>query len=275
MVIDSSRRNRGMREHLQSALTSTIDLAAAAIPRRVPSRATLQQCKIISHRGENDNREILENTLAAFAAARAAGVWGVECDIRWTRDLVPVIYHDPGCERLFGDPVTIASLEFSVLRERFPLIPSLQELVGEFAGNTHLMLEIKAESYPKPARQKAILQAILSSLTPGDDYHFLMLDPVLAARVDFVPREFSLLVAEFNLHRLSRECLQQGFGGLMGHYLLLNDTVKRRHEGAGQRVGTGFIHSGNVLFRELNRGVEWIFSNEAVKMQNIRDAALR
>ena len=74
-----------MREHLQSALMSTIDLAAAAIPRRVPSRAALQQCKIISHRGENDNREILENTLPAFAAARKAGVWGIECDIRWTR----------------------------------------------------------------------------------------------------------------------------------------------------------------------------------------------
>jgi glycerophosphoryl diester phosphodiesterase len=88
-----------------------------------------------------------------------------------------------------------------------------------------------------------------------------------------VPREFSLLVAEFNLHRLSRECLQQGFGGLMGHYLLLNNTVKRRHEDAGQRVGTGFIHSGNVLFRELNRGVEWIFSNQAVQLQGILDAS--
>ena len=264
-----------MREHLQSALMSAIDLAAAATPRRVPSRAAVSQCKIISHRGENDNREILENTLPAFAAARAAGVWGIECDIRWTKDLVPVVHHDPGCERLFGDPVTIASLEFTDLRQRFPLIPSLHEVIGEFAGNTHLMLEIKAEHYPRPARQKAILQALLSSLTPGADYHFLVLDPTLAERVDFVPREFTLLVAEFNLQRLSRECLRQGFGGLMGHYLLLSDIVKRRHVDTGQRVGTGFIHSGNVLFRELNRGVEWIFSNEAVRMQNIRDAILR
>ena len=36
----------------------------------------------------------------------------------------------------------------------------------------------------------------------------------------------------------------------------------------------GFIHSRNALFRELNRGVEWIFSNEAVRMQGIRDAYL-
>ena len=52
---------------------TTIDLATAAIPRRTPSQAALRQCKIISHRGENDNRQVLENTLPAFRAARDAG----------------------------------------------------------------------------------------------------------------------------------------------------------------------------------------------------------
>ena len=264
----------GMREHLQSALMSAIDLAAAVVPRKVPSQAALHQCKIISHRGENDNREILENTLPAFEAARAAGVWGIECDIRWTKDLVPVIHHDPGCERLFGDPVALASLEFAELRERFPRIPALRELIEAFGGNTHLMLEIKAEHYPAPERQKAILQATLSSLTPGEDYHILMLAPELATRVDFLPRSVCYLVAELNAARLSRHALENGFGGLTGHYLMLTENLRQRHVAAGQRIGTGFIHSRNALFRELNRGVEWIFSNEAVRMQGIRDAYL-
>jgi glycerophosphoryl diester phosphodiesterase len=264
-----------MKRLLQHAAIMTVDGFMAGIPRELPDTALVERCRIIAHRGVHDNRRVLENSLAAFELARASGVWGVECDIRWTADLVPVVLHDPDARRVFGRPLRIAEVTFEQLRRELPLIPSLAEVVAEFGGNTHLMLEIKAEPYPQPARQKAILQAMLSSLAPGADYHFLMLDPALAERVDFVPREFSLLVAEFNLHRLSRECLRQGFGGLMGHYLLLNDTVKRRHEGAGQRVGTGFIHSGNALFRELNRGVEWIFSNEAVRMQNIRDAKLR
>jgi glycerophosphoryl diester phosphodiesterase len=254
---------------------TTIDLATAAIPRRTPGQTALRQCKIISHRGENDNRRVLENTLPAFRAARDAGVWGIECDIRWTADLVPVIHHDPDCSRLFGELVTLSSVTFEELRARFPLIPSLRELVEEFGGHTHLMLEIKAEHYPQPARQKAILQATLSGLEAGKDYHWLLLDPSLATRVDFVAREFAFLVAEFNVNRLSREALKQGFGGLTGHYLLLNRTLKQRHEQAGQRIGTGFIHSRNALFRELNRGVEWIFSNRAVRIQRILDAELR
>jgi glycerophosphoryl diester phosphodiesterase len=263
-----------MRQLLQRAALEAIDLVMATIPRHPPSQASLHQCKIISHRGENDNRQVLENTLPAFDAARQAGVWGIECDIRWTADLVPVIHHDPGCGRLFGDPVELRELSFDELRERFPLIPSLRELVEEFGGNTHLMLEIKAEPYPQPARQKAILQATLSSLTPGKHYHFLLLDPDLVGHVDFVPRTYSFLVAELNVRHLSRHCLEMGLGGLTGHYLMLNRYVQRTHGDAGQRIGTGFLHSRNALFRELNRGVEWIFSNRAVKIQGILDAHL-
>ena len=37
---------------------------------------------------------------------------------------------------------------------------------------------------------------------------------------------------------------------------------------------TGFISSKNCLFRELNRSVDWIFSNDAVKIQKIRNRYL-
>jgi glycerophosphoryl diester phosphodiesterase len=260
-----------MRELLQSALMNSVDRVFATMPQRVPAYSALRQCKIISHRGENDNRHVLENTLPAFTRARQAGVWGIEADIRWTADLVPVVHHDPDCTRLFGDPALLGSLTFTQLRDRFPLIPSLQELLLEFGGNTHLMLEIKSEHYPQPDRQKSILQAMLSPLCAGKDYHFLLLDPGLAQHVDFQPREVSILVAELNIKRLSNHSLQHGFGGLSGHYLLMNKTLLARHANAKQCIGTGFIHSRNALFRELNRGVEWIFSNRAVHIQGVLD----
>ena len=263
-----------MHDLLQSAVLSSVDRVFATLPQRVPTYAALRQCKIISHRGENDNRQVLENTLPAFTRARQAGVWGIEADIRWTADLVPVIHHDADCSRLFGDPILLNSLTFRQLRDRFPLIPSLQELLLEFGGNTHLMLEIKAEHYPQPDRQKSILQTTLAHLAAGQDYHFLLLDPELAQHVDFQSREFTLLVAELNIKRLSQCSLQQGFGGLSGHYLLMNKTLLARHASANQHTGTGFIHSRNALFRELNRGVEWIFSNRAVRLQAILERYL-
>jgi glycerophosphoryl diester phosphodiesterase len=76
-------------------------------------------------------------------------------------------------------------------------------------------------------------------------------------------------VAETNVARLSEYALSQGCAGLGGHYLLLNRSLQRRHGAVGQRLGTGFPGSRNCLFRELNRGVEWIFSNNAAALQEI------
>ncbi|RLA49488.1 MAG: glycerophosphodiester phosphodiesterase [Gammaproteobacteria bacterium] len=264
-----------MRLLLQNVMMKAVDWAVASIPQPVPDQVALRHCKIISHRGEHDNISVIENTLPAFDNARANGVWGIECDIRWTADLVPVICHDPCGQRLFGNRARVGELSFTDLRAQMPLIPSLTELVGEFGSNTHLMLEIKAELYPQLQRQKAILREQLSTLSPGLDYHFLALDPELFTKVDFVPRNVCLPVAQLNTSRLSRAALATRCGGLNGHYLLLTDKLRRRHELAGQRVGAGFIRSKNCLFRELNRGAEWFFSNDAVKLQKIRDRYLQ
>ena len=264
-----------MQEKLQNAAMKVADLAAAVIPQKVPSQRALRNCKIISHRGEHDNISIIENTLPAFNKASDNGVWGIECDIRWTADLVPVVSHDECGRRLFGNPTLIAELDFSQLREQMPLIPSLSELVEQLGGSTHLMLEIKAEPCPNLQRQKDILQQQLSGLCPGVDYHVLALDPQLFDRVEFLPRQYCFPVSEFNVARLSRAAIETEYGGLSGHYLLLNNRLKNRHSQAGQRIGTGFISSKNCLFRELNRGVEWIFSNDAVKIKKIRDQHLQ
>ena len=270
-TLESGLGNIEMREWLQNAAMKVSDLIVAAIPRAVPNQLALRNCKIISHRGEHDNNSIIENTLPAFDKARANGVWGIECDVRWTADLVPVINHDACGTRLFGNPGRLGALSFFEVREQMPQIPSLAELVAEFGGNTHLMLELKAEHYPQPERQKSILQEQLSTLVGGHDYHFLALDPELFEQVDFVSRNFCLPVSELNAVRLSRASLELKLGGLTGHYLLLSNTLKQRHSLAGQPIGTGFISSKNCLFRELNRDIQWIFSNDAVKIQKIRD----
>ena len=263
-----------MRELLQSVAMAAADWLVAGIPQSMPDRLALRACKIISHRGEHDNISVMENTLAAFDRARAAGVWGIECDIRWTADLVPVISHDACGTRLFGNPARLGELSFADLRAHMPQIPSLAELLDEFGGNTHLMLEIKEEHYPQPQQQKRILRSLLSKLIPGRDYHFLALEIEVFDKVDFVPRKFCFPVSELNVSSLSRAAIETRCGGLNGHFLLLTDKLRKRHESVGQRVGTGFIASKNGLFRELNRGIEWIFSNDAVKIQKIRDDCL-
>jgi len=101
---------------------SFFDFCFMVMPRRRPTRRALQDSKIISHRGEHDNRRIRENTLAAFTPVAAAGCWGLEFDVRWTRDLddvrwtrdlEPVVIHDTDARRVFG-----VTLPFRLLRLR-------------------------------------------------------------------------------------------------------------------------------------------------------------
>ena len=254
---------------------AAVDRWMAAVPRRRPGSDAVSRCKIVSHRGEHDNKAVHENTLHAFETARSAGVWGIEADIRWTADLVPVIIHDPDAERVFGDATVVADVPFAVLRKKLPAIPTLAELVEGFGGSTHLMLEIKAEHFPEPERQRQILLDHLSGLKPIEDYHFVALDTALFEAFAIEPRACCLSVAMQSIAPLSGKTIAGGFGGLTGHFLLLGNKLQRRHEAAGQRVGTGFIRSRFGLYRELNRGVEWVFTNDAVKLQAIVDGLKR
>ena len=262
-------------ELLQKIAMKLADLVMAVIPRPVPDEGVLRECKIISHRGEFDNISVKENTLEAFRHATSHGVWGIECDIRWTADLTPVVCHDADTRRVFGPSLKLAEICFSDLREQQPQIPSLAEVVAEFGTRTHLMLEIKEEHYPQPEQQSRILEDTLAALKPAEDYHFLALDPDLFQRVRFAPNSSCLPVAELNVQHLSEASLLQNLGGLSGHYLLLRNSLLVKHHQRGQRIGTGFVSSRNCLFRELNRGVRWIFSNDAVRVQKILDSYLQ
>jgi glycerophosphoryl diester phosphodiesterase len=70
-----------------------------------------------------------------------------------------------------------------------------------------------------------------------------------------------------NMSRFSGLALDKEYGGVAGHYLLLTDAILKKHRQKGQRAGTGYPGSKNCLFREVNRGVEWIFSNNAGELQ--------
>lgn len=261
-----------MKRLLQQAAIGAVDGLMAGIPREPPGAAAMERCRIIAHRGAHDNRRVMENSLEAFRLASSSGVWGVECDIRWTADSVPVVSHDPDARRLFGRALRIGEVRFKQLRRELPLIPSLAEVIAEFGGNTHLMLELKAQDSPDRAAWAGILRQHLAGLVPGRDYHLLALDPRLFATADFLPPQYCFPVAQTNVAELSRASLERGYGGLTGHFLLLDERVKQRHQSAGQRIGTGFVASRNCLLREINRGVEWIFSNHALRLQGILDS---
>ncbi len=258
-----------MEERVERLFHHLVDGVCRRWPRSSPPAHLLRSCRIISHRGEHDNASRFENTLAAFDAAVSAAVWGIELDLRWTRDRIPVVFHDPDTRRLFHENSSIGHMALATIKKKFPLIPTLSEVIDRYAGRVHLMIEIKAEPYPAPAIQSRRMRKLLGGLSPGTHFHMMGLHPDLFGHFGFLPANAFVPIARIRMDRCSRMASAAGWGGIAGHYLLATNRMIARHHGHGQRVGTGFADSRRCLFREVARGVDWIFSNRAARMQAI------
>jgi len=250
------------------------DFIYSKYPQPFPKKQNLINCKIISHRGEHDNRSVFENTLKAFDSVSEKGVFGVEFDIRWTKDLKPVVLHDKNTTRLYNKDIDVNEACYTDLKTSVPEIPSLEEIISRYGKSLHLMVEIKQEIYPEPFKQAGILKKLFSNLTPGKDYHLISLVPGMFSIINFVPESTFIPIARLNLKSMSQLALQNNYGGVAGHYMLVTNSLIRKHLDKNQKIGTGFVDSEDCLFRELNRGTEWIFSNNAAKLQIIVNTSL-
>lgn len=101
---------------------------------------------VFAHRGAS--RRHPDNTLAAFEAAIAMGVDGIELDIRRTRDGILVIHHNA---RPLRSSRRIANIDYEdVLRlagRQGYHVPTLQETLELCAGHVALDIELKEPGY--------------------------------------------------------------------------------------------------------------------------------
>jgi len=259
---------------IEERLLQVVDFLYARLTQPIPDKEVLKCCKIVSHRGEHDNKTVFENTISAFDRVKKAGAWGIEFDIRWTKDLQPVVFHDTNLQRVFKSDIEVNKVTLAELKNYCHLIPSLSEVIQKYGKTLHLMVEIKEEEYPDPVYQNHVLKDLFDPLTPQVDFHFISLRPEMFRLVDFVPSSTFLPSARFNVKRLSNLALWKKYRGITGHYLLITDAILKKHYKQNQSIGTGYIGSKNCLSRELNRGIEWIFSNNAVVLQDICNSLL-
>jgi glycerophosphoryl diester phosphodiesterase len=96
-----------------------------------------------------------ENTKAAFDAALAHAVDGLELDVQLTRDGVAVVFHDPTLAGINGDRKSISDFDYSDLealdfgRWFSPefggeKILTLDEVLAQYSQRTRLLIEIKS-----------------------------------------------------------------------------------------------------------------------------------
>lgn len=252
-----------LKDRITSAAEKVADNVYRCIPRPGVSGVEWGTCRLVAHRGCHDSGKTThENTLAAFEAACQAGIWGIEFDVQWTRDQVPVVIHDTDTSGLPGSTaVEIGRTDFDQLRERCPLVPRLDEVVAEFGGRIHLMVELKSETLNTHIQQS--LSEYLLHLEPIRDFHIMSLDAAPLRALKDIPVDARLLIAITNTKEMMRETLSGGIGGLTGHFPLLNRAMRKELNAKGIPWGTGFVNSTNLLAREVRSGARWVFSDTA------------
>lgn len=259
-----------VRNVLINLLMKLIDICYFYLPSPLPSKNALEKTQIIAHRGRFNHSVYPENALKAIESAHMMDAGGVEIDIRWTKDLVLVIHHDPDLARVFKKDVVISQVSFSELRQIEPQVPSLGEVVQEFGGKITLYLELKEEYFPDLIKQKETLRQILSSLHPTSDFFLMSLSIETLKNFDLYPGHVYFSIARFDMEEKLTATMENKWAGVTGHYFMLKKRDINFCEENHLQYGTGFPGSLNVYKREINRGVRRIFTNHPDRLMKYK-----
>ncbi len=228
---------------------------------------------IWAHRG--DSAHAPENTMAAFAAAEAAGAEGIELDVHLSRDGVPVVIHDDRLERTTNGQGRIAAARLHELRrldagswygaafagER---LPTLGEVLEWAADRLRINIEIKSS-----AAGKAVLGVLRDFprarvLVSSFDHRLLA-----ALRRDAPELPLGFLVDS----RFWRTSLRRALASGAESFHPRQDTVSRAMLGACRGAGLA-VHPWTVddperLAELVRMGVDGVFTNDPSMVRSI------
>jgi len=163
-------------------------------PEEWPSQALVLP-RLQAHRGYCvDGAQ--ENTLPAFRAAKAKGALMFECDVRLSRDQVPVIFHDADLQRLGKRPDLVKDLTAAELKTLVNA-PTLREALADQAVPRFVNVELKSkEKLDDPLERK--VADVVKSVKAQSRVLFSSFNPMSLYRISLhlpdVPR--ALLVTQ-------------------------------------------------------------------------------
>ncbi|KAJ8283532.1 hypothetical protein COCON_G00023820 [Conger conger] len=168
---------------------------------------------VVAHRG--GGHDAPENTLAAIREASQNGATGVELDLEFTADGVPVLMHDETVDRTTDGSGALSNISFSELskldasakhrlRERFrgEKVPTLQEGVEEcLRHQLTIYFDVKGHADEAAAALKAVYRenpvlyncSIVCSFEPSVIYKMRRADPDVVTALTHRPWSLSHL----------------------------------------------------------------------------------
>jgi len=214
-------------------------------------------CIGFAHRGASADAR--ENTLEAFALALAQGATGLESDVWWSADGVPVLDHDG---------VTPNGVPFRELERRAlpPHVPALCELYETCGSHFELSLDVKDAD-----AASAVIEVARSA---GDsarlwlchwNWRVVAAWRALDARVRLVD---STRVAFMRTppHERAARMLALGIDALNLHWSDWSESLIEPFRARGLRILAWDTQDSDALRRMLALGVDAVFSDHVSRM---------
>lgn len=106
--------------------------------------------QLFAHRGVYDNVRIYENTISAFTRAIKYN-YAIELDVRLTKDMKIVVFHDENMERLLHVDEKIESITYEELCYIAKYqIPLLTDVLNTVKGSVPLLIDLKTQKRKYP-----------------------------------------------------------------------------------------------------------------------------
>lgn len=241
--------------------------------------------KIIAHRG--NKRYTPENTMAAFYSAVSYDVDGIEFDLQLTKDLVPVIIHDPTIDRTTNGRGTVSSFTLNELKQfdaghyfhesfRGETIPSFREFLlwaSDHSFTMHIELKLQKNNAD-----------ILINEAVKDLEHFGLIERTVISSFqhgylgkikNLNPKIETALLTKTPIFRAVKYAEKISADGIHIRYNLQNSRFFRRWSKKGIPVRTYHVRKPGQLLLCDKLGIEGIITDDPRAMKSAAERILK
>ena len=265
-----------------------ITRGAKRIPRREAQQAR-RRTLVLGHRGASS--EAPENTLAAFDLALRQGADGIEFDVRFSADGIPVVIHDARLERTTSGRGRVDALGARELRrldagawfnERYPArakagfrslkVPLLAETLAWAKERSCVAyLEIKRERDSNGGFEEKVLEAIREARVP-DRVVVISFQPEILERLRKLDDGIALGLDCTRPLLAIRRAQLAGAGVVLPLGALVTRRFVERAHARGLQVAPWGVETPRAWRRLLEIGIDALITNRPAALRKLADS---
>ena len=238
--------------------------------RRVIAPVPNPSAKIIAHKGYHPG-DVPENSLEALIKAQELGVYGSEFDVWMTLDSKVVVYHDKTVA-VNGASKKVYECTYAELKAAVPSLATLEEFLeqGKKCPAVKLICEIKYhDDGDRTVAAAEACHALVSAAGMTAQVEYISVNAAALKRLAVLSPGVMLQDVNSDYPMDRATAVAAGIKGINYDFNKLTDAqIADAHE-KGMVVGTWTVDKEEDMRTMINRGVDFITTDEPVLLQQV------